>query len=327
MTNQNQNNDNQEIDLTEISKKVKGVFTRFNRFLFTSILFVVNRKAIFSTLFLVGFGIGMYLDTTQKTYTTEIIVSPNFGSTDYLFAKIKLLDSKINEKDTLFLKQIGIKNPQKISKISISPIIDVYGFIAKSERNFDLIKLIAEEGDIKKIIEDKTTSKNYGLQTITLTTKNSTQISETTQPILNYLNSSAYFNVLRKTTLENINAKIVQNEVMLSQIDGILNEFSATAASNKQKSDKLVYYNENSQLNDIIKTKDELIQEQAIRRLELLNFDQIIKEISSTINIKNKETINGHLMFVLPSLFIIMFLLIHFFIAFYRKQQQLAKEN
>lgn len=326
MNNQQQNNDNQEIDLTLLTKKIGGVFSKLNRFVFNCIQFVIKRKATFLTLFFIGFGIGLYLDTTQKTYTTEIIVAPNFGSTDYMYAKIKLLDSKIKEKDTIFLKSVGIKNPEKLLKIEVAPIVDVYNFVGKSESNFELIKLIAEEGDIKKIIEDKTTSKNYGLHTITLTTKNATQTTETGQPILDYLNASDYFKVLQNVFVENIKTKIASNEIMLSQIDGILNEFSTATAANNQKSDKLVYYNENSQLNDILKSKDELIKEQGIKKLELINFDKTIKDVSITKNIKNEESINGHLKFVLPLFFIVTFLVIHFFFAFYKQQQLLANE-
>ena len=57
----------------------------------------------------------------------------------------------------------------------------------------------------------------------------------------------------------------------------MLNAFSTTA-NGSQKSDKLVYYNENSQLNEVIKTKDALINEQGGHRIELVNFDKIIKK-------------------------------------------------
>jgi hypothetical protein len=45
----------------------------------------------------------------KKVYDHELIVQPNFGSTDYLYSKVELLASKINERDTVFLKSIGIK--------------------------------------------------------------------------------------------------------------------------------------------------------------------------------------------------------------------------
>ena len=47
--------------------------------------------------------------------------------------------------------------------------------------------------------------------------------------------------------------------------------------TNTNHSDKLVYFNENTQLNDVIQTKESLIREQANLRISLVNLDKIIK--------------------------------------------------
>ena len=59
-------------------------------------------------LFLIGAGLGYYLDKTTNVYDHQLIVTPNFGSSDYLYAKVEQLNAKIKEEDTLFLKAIGI---------------------------------------------------------------------------------------------------------------------------------------------------------------------------------------------------------------------------
>ena len=72
-----------------------------------------------------------------------------------------LLDSKIKTRDTLFLKSIGVKNPENLTKIEIEPIVDIYSLVNYNEKNaavttntqnFELLKLLAEEGDINKVI-------------------------------------------------------------------------------------------------------------------------------------------------------------------------------
>ena len=55
---------------------------------------------------------------------------------------------------------LGFKNIKKLGSIKIEPIIDIYKFIDGNPENFDLIKLMAEEGDITKIMEGDITSKN-----------------------------------------------------------------------------------------------------------------------------------------------------------------------
>lgn len=321
-----QNNaENQEIDLSQLSRKIGDFFEGISTKIFKGILFLKRNILIIGILFILGVGLGFYLDKTTKVYDNQIIVSSNFGSTDYLYAKIDLISSKIKDNDTLFLKEvIGIKNPKKLLKIDIEPITDVYKFIENKPQNFELIKLLAEDGDIKKIVNESLTSKNYPFHIISFTTDKLTDNEKTVQPLLDFLNQSDYYATLQKEYINNIKVKMIENDSIIAQINGFLNNFSNTI-NGTQKSDKLVYYNENTQLNDVIKTKDALISEQGYHRIELVSLDKIIKNNSTTINIKNTKAINGKMKFILPLFFIFLFVLIGFFKSFYRKQ--MAKQN
>jgi uncharacterized membrane protein len=315
-----QNNDNQEIDLSQISKKIGNFFEKISTSIFRGFLFFKRNILWVGILFILGVGIGLYLDRTTKVYDNEIIVSPNFGSIDYLYAKIELISSKINDNDTIFLKEIvGIKEPRKLKKIAIMPITDVYKFINNSDKNFEFVKLLAEDGDIKKIVKENLTSKNYPYHLISFTTDKQTSNGKTVEPILNFLNNSDYFKIIQKEYLNNVKVKMVENDSIISQINGLLNAFSMTA-NGSQKSDKLVYYNENSQLNEVIKTKDGLVNEQGSHRIELVNFDKIVKDNSITLNIKNTQAINGKMKFILPLLFIAIFILVGYFKSYYKNQ-------
>lgn len=315
-----QNTEDQEIDLSQISKKIGNFFEKISTSIFRGFLFFKRNILWVGILFILGLGIGLYLDRTTKVYDNEIIVSPNFGSIDYLYAKIELISSKINDNDTIFLKEIvGIKEPRKLKKIEIIPITDVYKFINNSDKNFEFVKLLAEDGDIKKIVKENLTSKNYPYHLISFTTDKQTSNEKTVEPLLNFLNNSDYFKIIQKEYLNNVKVKMIQNDSIISQINGLLNAFSTTA-NGSQKSDKLVYYNENSQLNEVIKTKDELVNEQGSHRIELVNFDKIVKDNSITLNIKNTQAINGKMKFLLPLLFIAIFILVGYFKSYYKHQ-------
>jgi hypothetical protein len=328
------NTDNQEIDLTLISNKIKGLLEGIGTSIFNSILFFKRNLLWMVIIVVAGIGLGFFLDTTYETYDSEIIVKPNFGSTDYLYSKIDLLQSKIKDQDTLFLKTIGIENPKNISLIEIEPVIDIYSFVnngydksnAQNTQNFELVKLLAEDGDINKTIINKVTSKNYASHKIHIRTKNQIQDSKIIAPILIYLNNNDYFEAIRKTYVKNIAIKMVKNEEIINQINVLLNQFSNTTNST-QKSDKLVYYNENTQLNEIIKTKENLLFELGSQRIELENTDKFIKKNSGILNIKNTESVNGKLKFVLPLLFIFGFVFSHLFSKFYKKQALKAQQN
>src|SRR5436189_5313773 len=91
--------EDQEIDLSQISKKICEFFENISARIFMGFLFLKRNMLIIGLLILIGVGLGFYLDKTSKSYVSEIIVSPNFGSTDYLYSKIELLQSKISEND------------------------------------------------------------------------------------------------------------------------------------------------------------------------------------------------------------------------------------
>jgi len=312
------NSDNQEIDLAQITQKVNRIYESLLTMLFRFILFIKKNFILIIVLFIVGAVIGFYLDKKVKTYDHQIIVSPNFGSTDYLYAKVNLLQSKINEGDTVYLKEIGIKNTKKFGRIEIKPIIDVYKFIENNKDNFELIKLLAEDGNIDKVVENELTSKNYPFHVVSFTTSKITVENETVQPILNFLNDSQHFNQLQKEYLSNIQIKMKANDSTIAQIDGLMNQFKNRTNSNH--SDKLVYFNENTQLNDVIQTKEALIKEQANLRISLVNLDKIIKETSVILNDKNTKGTNGKMKLIIPFIFLLLFISLKGLLSFYKKQ-------
>jgi hypothetical protein len=311
--------DNQEIDLGQVSKKIGQTYQNFLVWIFRGILFVKRNFILLVVLFIVGAALGFYLDKKVASYDHQIIISPNFGSTDYVYAKIDLLQSKINENDTTFLKEIGIKDSKKFGKISVMPIIDVYKFISNKTENFDLIKLLAEDGNIDKIVENKLTSKNYPFHVVSFSTSKISSEEKTVNPILNYLNDSQYYKALQKEYLNNIQLKMRANDSIINQIDALMNQFKKTA-SGSSKSDKLVYYNENTQLNEVIKTKDNLVREQGLLRIDLISLDKVVKDNSVILNSKDTKGTNGKMKFLIPFFFLILFMTVKGFIRFYKNQ-------
>jgi hypothetical protein len=322
-----QNEEDQEIDIIQVSKSIGNFFDRINTRIFQLIQFFLRNWIIVLVLVLLGFGLGLLLDVTQKKYKQEIIVAPNFDSTDYLYAKIDLIYSKIKEGDTIFLKNtVGIQKPESLRSIDIRPISDIYKLIENKPENFELIKLMADNGDIKKIIDDNLTSKNYRYHRISIMTDELADNKKIIEPLLKFLNKTEFYKKIQEAQLINVKAKMAQNEVTISQIDGVLKGFSNNVNSS-QKSNSLVYYNENTQLNDVIKTKGDLIKEQGNHRIELIGYDKIIKDLSTTLNIEKEGFFYGNKKIIFPVLFVFLYILLHFFRTFYRKQKLLMTEK
>lgn len=314
--------DDKEINFSDLSKSVGSMFSRLNRFIFTSIQFFLRNAIILIILLVVGVGLGIYLDKT-RVYEHQIIVSPNFGSVDYLYSSVELINSKIKQQDTVFLKSIGIANPTKLLAIEISPIVDVYKFVNRTgkEIDFQMLKLMAENGDMKKIVEDPTTARNYSTHSITFSTRDKTTSQATVEPLMKFLNSSEFYKKVQQQTLRNVELKMETNARTVAQIDGFLDELARSDASTTRTS--AVYVNENRQLNDVIRTKDDFLQEQAYLRLELVGYDKIVKDNTVIIN---KGSKSGKMKFIIPFILIMIFLAVTLFISFYKFQRTRARE-
>jgi len=85
----------EQIDFEQISNKITNFFQGINRAIFNLIQFVLKKKIVLIILLFLGFGFGMFLDQINQTYKSELIVAPNFESSDYLYSKIDLIQSKI----------------------------------------------------------------------------------------------------------------------------------------------------------------------------------------------------------------------------------------
>jgi len=275
-----------------------------------------QNKWIVAVLLLVGIGLGIYADLTQKVYQQRIIVTPNFGSVDYLYQQVALLQAKIREKDWAYVKKIGIRNPDQLLSAEIEPVVDIYSFINSSKNgtnyaqnppSFELLKLFAESGDIKKVVKDEVTSKNYPYHQIVLTTLGRCETPQLMKPFLDFINLSPYFNTVKKVHVSNIQHKMAANDTMIKQIDRLLTAFSQSG-NRVSGEGKMVLFSENSQLNDIIKSKDELIKEKAGMEMEMLNYDQVVKEVNVCANELNTKGINGKLKLVLPILLCFVYL-------------------
>jgi hypothetical protein len=314
--NETNNREDQEIDLRHVFNKIGNFFGRINTGIFNCIQFFIKNVVVILILAVVGFGLGIFWDLTQKNYKHQIIVMPNFGSNDYLYSKINLLNSKINENDTVFLKEIGFTN---IKAIEIEPIIDIYQFTASNPQNFELLKLMGEDGDLNKIIAGELTSKNYLYHQLLINSSKKASNEGLIKPLLKYLNVSDYFLKVQKEKINSTKLKMNENDSIIKQIDGILNGFRKNIEKDS-RSASLVYYNENTQLNDIIKTKNDLITEKAVLRLSLINYEKIIKDISVVTNLENRESINGKMKFIAPFILILIFVVIHALTTFIRKQ-------
>lgn len=255
-------------------------------------------------LSILGVLVGYYMSPLLKKYESRILLSPSFETVDYLYNEIDLINSKIKDRDTIYLKSIGFTSP--VSKISIEPVTSVYEFVQENERNFDLIKLFAEDGDINKVAEDEKTSKNYKIHQITITTKDASLKDQNIDQLISTFNMNSHYNKIKDVSNENNAKRIITNNNTIAQINSVLDKFKSDISNNK--SSNLVYFNDNNQLNEIIATKNILIKENEYLELQKINSENFIKKTSQFLNIQ-QESKSNILVLSFPLLFILIYFL------------------
>lgn len=318
---------NQEIDLSIVSKAVSNFGAKLISKLVSFILFIKKKLIFLIVLFVVGALLGYVIDKTSKQYDSQIIVTPNLGGVDYLYSKVNLLSSKLIEGDTLFLSSIGVKNVKNIIEIKIKPIVDIYGFVnnstsaasAQNTQNFEMIKLLAEDSNITKVIEDELTGKNFPLHTISITTNSKVVRTEIINPILTYLNTDQYYNEVLKISESNVRFELAKNEKQIIQIDSIIKKLMVNLG--KSKSNSLVYNSENDQLNPMFQLKNNLITTVGNQKIQLVKLNLIIKDVVVIINKFSVKGVNGKIKFILPFVLIGLYLFFTAIIIFFRQEK------
>jgi hypothetical protein len=313
------NSQDQEIDLGQIGKGIKNFFNGIVNSIFDFIFFIKKKIVIIGVLFVIGVIIAFLVDS--KTYNHEVSVIPNFGSNEYLYKKIEQIDTKLREEDDVFFKELGIKNHKDIISVEIEAFPAIYNFVNNRDQqnNFELIKLMAEDGNIDKIMLDEITSKNYYLHKISIHTKGMYKKEEFILPLLNYLNSNPYFEVQQKVYQKNLADKITLNDSLINQIDKLIVLLSSNNSSGT------ISISEKNSIPELVEKKDRLVSEKHYLLTNVNIFDKIIKEESSIINIRDYKPLLLNSKILFPLILILMYLILYSLLNTYKNQETRIK--
>ena len=315
------NSQDQEIDLGQIGKGIKNFFQGVINSIFDFIFFLKKKIIIVGSLFVIGVVLGYFLDK-NSSYTQDILVIPNFESNEYLYKKIDFLNSRIIEKDTAFFTSIGVSNSDNINKIGIKAVNGVFQFVnqgGENKQNFELIKLMAEDGNIEEIVKSDATSRNYYLHNITFKTSEKITQKDVIDPILKYLQDNNFYKTQQKIYPNNIDNKIKFNDSLIVQIDKLILNLSNNKGGN-------ISFSEEKGISELINKKDLLIKETQNLFLNQSLFEEIIKTQNVSINNLNTKGLNHKMKLFLPILFIILYVILYNFIVLYKKQMNRIKE-
>lgn len=315
-----QQNTSEEIDLGYIFRKSNDFLKSVIRALFQILDFFKKYFIIVIVLLIIGYGYGYYKDSNEKiTYNNEVIVIPNFESVDYLYTKVEALNNKISSGDTLYLQQILDTNFRKLRNIKIEPVVDLYNFVSKSSRNFDVLRLVAEKQDLSEYMVDPSISKHYKYHRMEISISSNSASEKMIHDLLSYLNENEHFKEYQKVYTENNTLKIKEHYYMISQIDSVLKANSEinTTVSN-------VSINNSTDLFNLIDRKRQLLAALLEFKTEEIDFKTPIKIVSADYNLKIKKFLAISNKVKYPLLFVFLFSLVFFILYLFKNLKRYA---
>lgn len=283
MDSNNDNKNSQEIDLSYLLKSFGSFFKSVEVAIFKNII-------VLSILVIAGIIIGYFLDKQSKTtYKQEIIITANFGSSDYLYKKIS---------------SISFDEDSSITDVKIEPIVDVYSFLNEGNgwTNLNIAKYLSENNiEISKYKKGNQTEKMYKYHLLTLYTNKKDADKSIVNDFLHDLNQDPYFLEKQKLGKQHTEFKIKEYLTSINSINAYFERLGNQSTSSGTDFNVQL----NSQINDLLNSKNNFVKEiESLKTLQLEQ-DKIFYETSILSNIKVKSTKKT---IILPALFIGLYL-------------------
>jgi|GEM_PF-605157 len=306
---QHQKSENDEIDLSYLFQKIGDFFKNLLIGFLRIIAFYYNKKWILIPLIIIGGILGYFWEKSfDDIYKSNFIVAANYESSDYLYNKIDAINSKINLKDSVFLKNVFGAHYNKAKSIEVEPITDIYDFVAETETNQDLFELLSEDQDMTDFIKNPVNSRNYPhhIVNIILEGNENALHQSISDNLFKFLNTNQYYNNSKKKSLETSSLLLKQNALIRKQIDDVVN--SAIQNQSLNIKNPVISLNEDYNIDILFSRKEYTLEKDLELRTQIENKQKVIQIVDANYQIEYEDSVlSKDKKFILPLLLIIIF--------------------
>ena len=309
-------NQTEEVDVGQLFYYIgRGFFNLFKAFL--KFYLYIRKNAIkFGILIIVGLltGFGLNQIITKKL-KTEVIVKPNLESKTYLYDVVEEISTNLKANDTSFFNRLEINIGDLDGfEIDIKPIEEEGIEDLNDEVKYlTILEKFREEEGVLDVVRSEIRKKSTINHRITFFYKEAENGRETASKLINYINSNEFYNELRDLHIQNATERIKKNEVLISQIDGVVAGYTNELASEYPVEGAFVLSDtEPLNVTNILRLKNELIEEIELKKLEIQGIKEAIRIISFGNTQEVRKSFFGKTIIFIPILLIVFFLLIDF---------------
>ncbi len=311
----NKTNASDEIDLGQLF----NIFRIWLKNLFSAFLEAYGflRKNIFilAGLIVVGLIIGYGLNQIiTKKLKTEIIVKPNLESKNYLYDVVNEIQSNIEAEDTEFFGNLGIDaNNLKRFEVIIEPVVVKTKNMEEEMKYLELLQNFENTGIISDIVREEILDKSSLNQRITFFYKNKLIGQDYANKLMDYINSNDYYNGLVEVQRANAKNRIEEDEILLKQVDGIIENYSKNMAQENTLSVNETFVLDNQErvnITGLFELKNTLIQDIEHKNMELKKNTEAIKVINFGNTQQVQKSFFGKNIVIIPVILVGLFFVI-----------------
>jgi hypothetical protein len=216
------------------------------------------------------------------------------------------------------IEAIGFQDPKNIIEISIKALPDPYKLTEFKKDNFEILKLLSENGNLTNIVKEEMTTRHYKFHRISILTKKAIQDPKIFEVLMQHLNNDIFFEKQKAIGTRNEAYRLNELDSTNLQVSRILNSLVESSNLNQTKENVLIL-KEGLSIEHIMGVKDNLIKERNLLTMEIGMFDKIIKDIIFSQNTRGKEWLFRKGRFLVPFILILLFVFLKRSLVYYKQ--------
>lgn len=325
MQNHQTQSSSDEIDLGVVFEKIKSIFKSILIGIVQIFQFLWKHKFQLIVLAVLGLVLQFYLSKQlNKIYTNEYLVKTNYESTEYLYSKVKSINTKLKSEDSLYLKDVFGKQYERVDELEVVPVVDVYNLVNSSEENMETFELLLDEYGGISFLEEEININEYPTHKLRVYIKGQDDNESIANNLYTFLSNNPYYNNLKQITLESYKEQLYENKAIRTQIDSIVQEQKSSGTSPKLDNSG-VTFTVSQDLNELLVQKKELLSNDLFLRNRISSEDEVLKIIDSSFGVLSKK--HNISLFVIPISLLILYSFFFFFKYLSRNISRFVKKD
>ena len=328
MSSNTSKNNSEELDLSLIAEKIKGIYHSGLISLYQIFNFFVKSWIILLVLIIVGATLGFIRTNDNPARETKLYVRINDNSGAIVYDALNQLQFKIQEKDSVLLEKKGFfKNSvYYIHSLEIEPLVNVLEIVDATETNNRNLETVMDQAQYEdELLTSEVFVPQYRYHKITLV-GDYWSSQKTIDALMLYLNDNPV--LIKQTDLikESLAFRIARNFESITFMDSIFDTYGRPISElTKGTASEISMVDINvTNIHMLFDQKALLMKQNEKLQLQLLNQDKTVSLINKPM-LSVKKSILDIKIITYPVILILLFVMVSMMRYYFQKAKNLSK--